>query len=198
MPVFRSIPRLHNADVAEAEIKLGYSAWIEALYKRNILNQVKSRAKNFRLLQVAKRVVLAQIELDLNSDGLENLWVKAGTALAFTWTRLGAEKPIEFKDFTIDNWMGLQDAQVLVLLNGGYGKLSRTGNPPTATPFECASQAQPLLLGALAVAGDEADIRRQISAMHTLSDTRARAFSRWWPLLLNQDVNRLENCYFQP
>lgn len=78
MPVFRSILRLDNADVVEADIKLGYSAWIEALYKRNILDQLKSRVKNFRFLQVAKRVVLAQIELDLNSDGLENLWLRLG------------------------------------------------------------------------------------------------------------------------
>ena len=96
------------------------------------------------------------------------------------------------KGFTIYNWIGLQDAQVLVLLNGGYGKLWKTSNPPMATPFACASQAQPLPLGSLAVAGDEADIRRQISAVHTLCDTRSQAFSRWWPLLLNQDVNGLE------
>lgn len=39
------------------------------------------------------------------------------TALAFTWTFLKIGKPIRAKRFLIYNWMSLQDAQVLVLLN---------------------------------------------------------------------------------
>lgn len=61
------------SDMVEVEIKPGYSAWTEALYKRNLLNQLKARAQNVQFLQVAEQVVLAQIKHDLDSNGLENL-----------------------------------------------------------------------------------------------------------------------------
>ena len=96
----------------------------------------------------------------------------------------------------IDNWMDLQDAHILVLLSGGYGKLWKTSNPPIATPFASTGQVQSLLLGFLTINGDEVDIRQQISAVHTFCDTDAKMFSHWWPLLLNQNVNRLEKTVF--
>lgn len=147
------------SDVFEVEIKLRYLVWTEALYKKNFLNQRKARAKNVQFLQVVERVILAQIELDLDNNGLKNLRIEAGTTLEFTQTPLGAEKPIKAKGFTINNWMGLQDAHVLVLLNSGYRKLQKTSDPPMTTLFESTGQAQSLPLCFLTVSGDEAVIR---------------------------------------
>lgn len=97
-------------NMIKVEIKLGYFAWIEVLYKKNLLNKLKSTANSIRFLSVCKHVVLAQLEFDLGKNGLENLWVEAGTIMALTWTSMGVEKSIEAKNFTINNWMSLQDA----------------------------------------------------------------------------------------
>lgn len=70
------------ADVVKTEIKLGYLAWNEALYKKKLINKLISSAKSFRFLHVYKQSVLAQLELDFNGNSLENLWVNAGTTVA--------------------------------------------------------------------------------------------------------------------
>ena len=45
-------------------------AWMEALYKRNLLNKLNSLAKNIRFLRFCKQIVFAQLEL--SGNGLEN------------------------------------------------------------------------------------------------------------------------------
>lgn len=77
------------ADVIETEIKLGCSAWIEALYERDLFNKLESMAKSVRFLHVCKRVVLAQLKLDPSSDRLESLRVDAGTTVTLAWAPVG-------------------------------------------------------------------------------------------------------------
>ena len=166
------------ADVVKAETKLGYLAWNEELSKRELINKLMSSAKSVRILHVCKQIVLAQLELDFNGDNLENFRVDAGTAVALIWTPAGAEELIKSKRFTIDNWVSLEDARFLVVLNSGYGKLWKTNNPPMATPIASAHKAQSLPLDSLFVTGDEEDIRQQISAVHNLCDSHTPGFSR--------------------
>lgn len=77
------------ADVIETEVKLGCSAWIEALYKRDLSNKLESMAKSVRFLHVCKWVVLAQLKLDPSSDRLESLRVDAGTTVTLAWAPVG-------------------------------------------------------------------------------------------------------------
>lgn len=77
-----------------------------------------------------------------------------------TWTSTGVEKPIEAKNFTINNWLGLQNSRILVILNGKYRKLWKTSNPHMAKPIASAYKAQLLPLDFLVMTEDETDVRR--------------------------------------
>lgn len=81
---------------------------------------------------------------------------------------MGADKSIEVKGITIDNYKGLQDARVVIILNGRYWKLWETSDLPMATPITPAHNAHPILLDFMVMTGDKADVRQLISAIHNL------------------------------
>ena len=55
------------------------SAWIEALYKRDLLNKLNSLAKSMRFLRFRERIVFVQLEL--SDNGLENFRIEVGTVV---------------------------------------------------------------------------------------------------------------------
>lgn len=72
--------------------------------------------------------------------------------------------------------MVLQDAQVLVILNGGYEKLWETSDPPLVTPIISTQNAYSLSPDSLIMFGDKADVRQQISDVYNLSNTHTPDF----------------------
>lgn len=91
--------------------------------------------------------------------------------------------------------MGLQDARFLYIFNSGYKKLWEINDWPIATLITSVHNAQPLSPDFLVVIRYEANMGRQISAVYELYDIHnihTSDFSRWWLLLLNQDIELLE------
>lgn len=75
------------------------SAWIEALYKRDLLNKLKLLTKSIKFLQFCKHIVFRQLKLGDNS--LNNFQIEDGTVVICRMTNLTyliADKKIELYD----------------------------------------------------------------------------------------------------
>lgn len=79
------------------------------LYKRDILNKLKSMAKRIKFVHICKQVVLAKLELLLCVDGLKNLCNGTRITVVLIMIFIGVYKPIQAKGIMIDNWIDLQN-----------------------------------------------------------------------------------------
>lgn len=84
------------------------------LYKKDLFNKLKSLAKSVRFLDIYRQIILGKLELDLIGNGLQNVYIDAGTIVILIQTPIKADKPIEAYSIKINNQIDLQDTRVIV------------------------------------------------------------------------------------
>lgn len=181
------------ADVREGEIKLCYAAWIEHDWATAALKQLAGEGPySVQFFHIVEKAVMTQVRLAQRHTTQGHLIkVKPGTVLARTWNAAGHDKPYTAKTVAMKEWMGLNSIDLLLPMFR-KPELFTKRRPYMAAAY---GATEPSLRYSVAVTPmkNEADVKRQISAVHELCGTRNEQYKKWWPLLLNQEIFRFKD-----
>ncbi|KAI9878700.1 MAG: hypothetical protein M1830_010793 [Pleopsidium flavum] len=170
-------------DSREAEIKLCYGALQEHYFAMHALRDLERAQHKVSFLYVGDHV-LARITLS-KAPELEGgrLKIQDQTMFDLTYTTPYSSAIQECSAFTIDNTLSIPGADLLLVVANrdvlSFGRIITSYNSmENSTWFNVQLDAK----------GNNAGFRRQVSAVHTLCSVKQSMDRRWWPVLLNQNL----------
>lgn len=149
--------------------------------------------RNREFVHVAYNAVFASIFIWEGIGFESSIRIEVDIAIELTWQIDRQKRSCIVRGVTIANWMGLKNSPITIFF---HRKLSRkdwatTGDNGIVMPVSLHSKVL-FFPVQMALLNNEADIKRQISAVYELYNTRKSLFKRWWPTFLNHDPSLLK------